>query len=85
MAEAGGIPVNADLDQIKDPKVQALNALFAEIVENDGLAFYPDWPVPGFMDALGGGLQNLFTGRMNKNQFLNSLSNTYYDYKNMIK
>lgn len=85
MAEAGGIPVNADLDQIKDPKVRALNALFAEIVENDGLAFYPDWPVPGFMDALGGDLQNLFTGRMNKNQFLNSLSNTYYDYKNMIK
>jgi len=85
MAEAGGIPVNADLDQIDDPKIRELNALFTEIVENDGLAFYPDWPVPGFMDALGGSLQNLFTGRMNEDRFLNSISNSYYDYKNAIQ
>lgn len=85
MAEKGGLPINADLTKIGDPAIKELNSLFAAIVKNDGLAFYPDWPVPGFMDALGGGLQSLFAGNMNKNQFLDSISNYYYDYKNSMK
>ncbi len=44
MAEAGGIPLSADLAAIEDPKTQRLNELFNGLVKNDGLAFYPDWP-----------------------------------------
>lgn len=85
MAEAGGLPVNADVTKIKDPAIKELNSLFAGLVKNDSLAFYPDWPVPGFMDVLGGGLQNLMSSTMNTNQFLDSLSSAYYDYKNTLK
>jgi raffinose/stachyose/melibiose transport system substrate-binding protein len=85
MAEKGGLPLNADLAKISDPSIKELNALFAGIVKNDGLAFYPDWPVPGFMDALGGGLQSLFSGNMTGDQFLDSISTYYYDYKNSMK
>jgi len=84
MANAGGIPVNADLAQIQDPKVRELNAAFASIVENDGLAFYPDWPVPGFMDALGGGLQELIGGTMTPDEFLDSIAEFYNDAKSQM-
>jgi raffinose/stachyose/melibiose transport system substrate-binding protein len=84
MANAGGIPINADLSQIEDPKVLELNAAFASIVANDGLAFYPDWPVPGFMDVLGGGLQELINGTMSPDAFLDSLAEAYNDYKSSM-
>ena len=81
MANTGGIPVNADLEAIEDEKIRELNAAFAEIVANDGLAFYPDWPVPGFMDALGGGLQQLFDGSASPSAFLDEIAVPYEDYK----
>ncbi|NLX09160.1 MAG: extracellular solute-binding protein [Chloroflexi bacterium] len=84
MANAGGIPVNADLSQIEDPKVSELNAAFASIVENDGIAFYPDWPVPGFMDVLGAGLQELVNQSISPDEFLDSLSDAYNDYKSSM-
>ncbi len=84
MANAGGIPINADLTQITDPKVQELNAAFASIVANDGLAFYPDWPVPGFMDVLGGGIQELINGTMSPNDFLDSIAEAYNDAKSSM-
>ena len=84
MANAGGIPINADLTQIEDEKILELNAAFASIVENDGLAFYPDWPVPGFMDVLGAGLQELLNGSMSPSSFLDSLSDEYNDYKSSM-
>lgn len=84
MANAGGIPVNADLTQIENPKIQELNAAFSSIVENDGIAFYPDWPVPGFMDVLGAGLQELIGGSMSPSDFLDSLDEAYNDYKSSM-
>lgn len=84
MANAGGIPINADLSQIADPKVQELNAAFASIVANDGLAFYPDWPVPGFMDVLGGGLQELVNGTLSPNDFLDSVADAYEEGKSSM-
>ena len=81
MANGGGIPVNADLSQITDPHIKDLNAAFASIVKNDGLAFYPDWPAPGYMDTLGGGLQDLLTGVKNPTQFLDAIAGPWKDYK----
>ena len=44
MANAGGIPISADLDQITDPKTKELIAAFDTIVKNDGLAYSPTGP-----------------------------------------
>ena len=84
MANAGGIPINADLTQIEDAKILELNAAFSSIVENDGLAFYPDWPVPGFMDVLGGGLQELINDSISPSEFLDALGDAYNDYKSSM-
>jgi raffinose/stachyose/melibiose transport system substrate-binding protein len=85
MANAGGIPINADLTQIEDPKVLELNAAFADIVANDGLAFYPDWPTPDFMDVLGSGLQELIGETMEPSDFLDYIGDAYQGYKASVQ
>jgi raffinose/stachyose/melibiose transport system substrate-binding protein len=84
MANAGGIPVNADLTQITDPHVKELNAMFSSIVQNDGLAFYPDWPAPGYMDTLGGGLQELIGGTKTVPEFLDFIAAPWKEYKSTL-
>ncbi len=69
----------------QNPKILELNSAFASIVENDGLAFYPDWPVPGFMDVLGSGLQGLIDDSMSPDEFLDSLGEAYDDYKSSME
>lgn len=81
MGNSGGIPINADLTQVTDEQTKELIANFNTIVENDGLAFYPDWPVPGFMDVLGAGLQELFAGTMTPQEYNDSLAGPYNEYK----
>ncbi len=81
MANSGGIPVNANLDDITDPKIKRLNELFSTLVKNDGLSFYPDWPVPNFMEALGGAIQQLFSGSLDANGMLETISAEYDSYK----
>jgi len=81
MANAGGIPINADLNQITDEKSKELNTAFNTIVQNDGLAFYPDWPAPGYMDTLGSGLQELLSGTKTPAEFNESIAGPYNDYK----
>jgi raffinose/stachyose/melibiose transport system substrate-binding protein len=85
MANAGGIPVNADLTQIKDEKVLELNEAFNTIVQNDGLAFYPDCPAPGYMDTLGAGLQELIGGTMSPAEFNDFIAAPYNEYKSSLQ
>lgn len=81
MALKGGIPVNADTSKITDAHVKTLNEAFSTIVKNDALAFYPDWPVPGFMDVVGGGLQEVAAETMTVDQFLDSMTTAYEEGK----
>jgi raffinose/stachyose/melibiose transport system substrate-binding protein len=85
MANAGGIPINADLTQITDPHVLDLNTVFNSIVQNDGLAFYPDWPVPGYIDIVDSNLQELFAGTLTPEEFNNAISIPYNEYKESLK
>jgi raffinose/stachyose/melibiose transport system substrate-binding protein len=51
---------------------------FNEISTMDGLAFYPDWPVPGYYDALVADLQKLMYGTQTPDQFLDSIGKAYF-------
>lgn len=84
MANAGGIPLNADISQITDPHTVELNQAFDNIVKNDGLAFYPDWPAPGYMDTLGGGLQELITKKIAPSAFLDQIAGPWQEYKSSL-
>ncbi len=77
LGNAGGVPVNADPAQITDPKVKELIQNFATIVKEDGLAFYPDWPVPGYYDTLVSNVQDLMSGAKTPTQFLDAIASPY--------
>jgi raffinose/stachyose/melibiose transport system substrate-binding protein len=62
LGNSGGVPVAADAAAITDPKAKQLIANFDTLADGDGLAFYPDWPVPGFYDVLLQQTQKLMTG-----------------------
>ena len=77
----GAVLINADLTQIEDEKNRELIEAFSTIVANDGLAFYPDWPAPGYMDVLGGGLQELIAGSVTPDEFLDQIAGPWQEYK----
>ncbi len=77
----GGIPVNADPAAITDEKSKELIANFATLNENDGLAFYPDWPVPGYYDILVAEVQELMAGSKTPGDVLDSLAAPYAEQK----
>jgi raffinose/stachyose/melibiose transport system substrate-binding protein len=77
LGNAGGIPVNADITQITDPKIQDLNNKFADLVKSDGLAYYPDWPAAGYYDVLVAGSQDLTTGAKTVTQYLDTIAAKY--------
>lgn len=81
MANAGAIPLNADPSQVENEKVRELIEAFNTIVANDGLAFFPDWPVPGYFDVMGAGLQELMGGTMSPAEFNDYIGAFYNEYK----
>jgi raffinose/stachyose/melibiose transport system substrate-binding protein len=77
MGNSGGIPVAADASAITDPKNQQLIANFNTLLSQDGLAFYPDWPAPGYYDTLVSSVQELITGSETPSAFLDQIAKPY--------
>jgi raffinose/stachyose/melibiose transport system substrate-binding protein len=75
----GGVPVAADPTAITDPKNKELVDTFNKISSSDGLAFYPDWPAPGYYDVLVGGVQGLINGSKKPDAFLDEIAKPYND------
>ena len=77
LGDKGGVPVAADPAAITDPKAKSLIADFNTVSGKDGLAFYPDWPVPGVFDGLVSEVQTLITGSAKPDVVLDSLQEAY--------
>ncbi|MEV0223977.1 extracellular solute-binding protein [Streptomyces sp. NPDC050704] len=77
LGNKGGVPVAADPAAITDPRSKALIADFNTLSERDGLAFYPDWPVPGFYDVLVSETQKLMTGSAKPDAYLDAVQEAY--------
>ena len=80
LGNSGGIPVAADVSKITDPKNQELIKNFDALSQQDGLAFYPDWPTPSYYDTLVAGVQELINGSKSPSAFLDSIAKPYQDY-----
>jgi len=74
LGNSGGIPVAADPAAITDPKSKELIANFNTIASGDGIAFYPDWPAPGYYDVLVAGTQKLINGSATPAQMLDEIA-----------
>jgi raffinose/stachyose/melibiose transport system substrate-binding protein len=77
LGNKGGVPVAADASAITDPQAKSLIANFNTLSQRDGLAFYPDWPVPGFYDVLVSETQKLITGSTKPDDYLTALQEAY--------
>jgi raffinose/stachyose/melibiose transport system substrate-binding protein len=79
LGNSGGVPVAADAAAITDEKSKELIANFNTVDDSDGLAFYPDWPAPGYYDVLVAGVQNLINGSKTPQQVLAEIAKPYND------
>ncbi|KKD05262.1 ABC transporter substrate-binding protein [Streptomyces sp. WM6386] len=77
LGNKGGVPVAADASAITDAKSKALIDNFNVLSERDGLAFYPDWPVPGYYDVLVSETQKLITSSEKPDGYLDALQEAY--------
>ncbi|HEY0697110.1 MAG TPA: extracellular solute-binding protein [Micromonospora sp.] len=75
----GGVPVAGDPASITDPKAKKLIENFNAVSGQDGLAFYPDWPVPGYYDVLVSGFQGLINQSKTPDEVLAAISKPYAD------
>ncbi|AGP35412.1 sugar ABC transporter substrate-binding protein [Sorangium cellulosum] len=62
LGNAGGVPVAADSAAITEPRAKKLIDGFNTLAQSSGLAYYPDWPVPGFYDQWVSQTQKLMNG-----------------------
>ncbi|WP_238008989.1 extracellular solute-binding protein [Dactylosporangium sp. AC04546] len=79
LGNSGGIPVAADAAAITDAKSKELIQNFDQVVKDDGIAFYPDWPAPGYYDVLVAGVQKLINGSAKPDQVLDEIAKPYND------
>ncbi|MGR6923888.1 ABC transporter substrate-binding protein [[Actinomadura] parvosata] len=79
LGNSGGVPVAADPAAITDAKSKELIETFNKLTTADGLAFYPDWPAPGYYDVLVAGVQELINGSKTSAQVLDELAKPYED------
>ncbi|WP_433043374.1 ABC transporter substrate-binding protein [Dactylosporangium sp. CS-033363] len=79
LGNSGGIPVAAQTDKITDAKSKELIANYETIAKQDGLAFYPDWPAPGYYDVLVAGGQKLINGSAKPDAVLDEIAKPYND------
>ncbi|MFI6506736.1 ABC transporter substrate-binding protein [Streptosporangium sp. NPDC050855] len=79
LGNSGGIPVAADTAAITDAKSKELIENFNTLSSSDRLAFYPDWPAPGYYDVLVSGLQNLVNGSKSSAEVLDELAAPYQE------
>lgn len=77
LGNKGGVPVAADASAVTDPRSKELISHFDTLSRNDGLAFYPDWPVNGFYDVLVSETQKLITGGAKPDDYLDALQEAY--------
>jgi raffinose/stachyose/melibiose transport system substrate-binding protein len=73
----GGVPVAADAAAVTDPKSKELIQNYQTLAGGDGLAFYPDWPVPGFYDVMVSNVQRLINGSASPGDVLDKLQRAY--------
>ena len=80
----GGLPLAGDSSTITDPVTRAYTERFDEVVKDDTLTFYPDYPVPGFLDFIQNNMSAMSNGNETAAQYLDKLQSFYDDGKKTV-
>lgn len=79
LRDAGGVPVADSGTSAASPQIQELTGNFKSLSAADRLAFYPDWPTPGYYDVQVSAVQKLITGTATPRQVLDELAKPYQE------
>lgn len=81
LGDKGGLPVKGDASAIADDQTRVLTENFQQVLADDALAFYPDWPVAGFYDQINSAMQSLINGSKTAQDVLGELATAYAEGK----
>jgi raffinose/stachyose/melibiose transport system substrate-binding protein len=79
LANNGAVPVSASTAGVTSSLNAQLIQNFQTVANNNGLAYYPDWPTPSFYNTLLAQTQDLMNGA-NGDQVLSTLQTDYDQY-----
>jgi raffinose/stachyose/melibiose transport system substrate-binding protein len=82
IGQLGGLPLAGDASTITDPVTKQFTERFDELVMGDKLSFYPDYPVPGFLDFIQNHMQAMSNGNETADEYLAALQKFYDSGKN---
>jgi raffinose/stachyose/melibiose transport system substrate-binding protein len=80
----GGLPLAGDTSTIEDPLTKAFTERFDELVEGDKMSFYPDYPVPGFLDFIQSHMQSMSNKNETASEYQDALQTFYEDGKSTV-
>lgn len=81
IGKLGGLPLAGDASVITDPITKKFTERFNELVKADTLTFYPDYPVPGFLDFIQQHMQAMSNKNETADQYIDTLQKFYDDGK----
>lgn len=79
IGELGGLPLAGDASTITDDLTREYTEKFNDLMKADTLTFYPDYPVPGFLDFIQSGMQAMSNGNMTADEWTKKLQKFYDD------
>jgi raffinose/stachyose/melibiose transport system substrate-binding protein len=78
LRDAGGVPlVTTGSSSAASPQLKEVSDNFKTLSTEDRLAFYPDWPAPGYYDVQVSAVQKLITGSAGAHDVLNEIAKPY--------
>lgn len=77
IGQLGGLPLAGDASTIEDDVTRQFTERFDELVDADTLSFYPDYPVPGFLDFIQSGMQAMSNGNLTAEEWTADLQEFY--------
>lgn len=77
LGNSGGLPIAADPATITDPVAKLDATLFNQLVAQDGLGYYEDWPVPGFYDLMLKSTQAVINKSITPEEFAQRIKDAY--------
>lgn len=80
----GGLPLAGDTSAIEDPLTKEFTERFDELVEGDKMTFYPDYPVPGFLDFIQSHMQSMSNKNETAAEYLKALQAFYDEGKSTV-
>ncbi|HEY0699271.1 MAG TPA: extracellular solute-binding protein [Micromonospora sp.] len=75
----GGLPLAGDVNVITDATTREFTERFNQLVTADAMSFYPDYPVPGFLDFIQNHMQAMSNRNETADQYLTALQKFYDD------